>query len=144
MPTVRKPYAETRAAQFLEKRIEQLQSRKSQREIAQDIGFAQPQALSMMKTGELKIPLDRVPAFARALEVDAANLFRMVLEQHLRGEELTKTINEIFGVVVSKNERQFIELIRNVSNDTDPALTDKLAAELTTVLQENLPATTGA
>lgn len=140
MPTVRKPFADTRAAKFLDKRIEQLQSRKSQREIAREIGFAQPQALSMMKTGELKIPLDRVPAFARALETDGAHLFRLVLEQHLRGEEISKVINDIFGTIISKNEKSFVELLRDVSNNADPEITPELEADLKKVLAEHLSA----
>lgn len=58
-----RPYEDTQLAKYLEKRILQLRSRKTQLEIARESGFIQPNMLSMFKNGSSKLPLDRVPAW---------------------------------------------------------------------------------
>ena len=65
-----KPYANTRLAKYLEKRILELKSTKSQAVIATEAGFPQPNMLSMLKSGTNKLPLDRVPGLAKALDCD--------------------------------------------------------------------------
>ena len=64
-----RPYADTRLAAFLEKRILELKPRKSQLQIAAEAGFVQPNMLSMFKNGSNKLPLDRVTGLAKALDV---------------------------------------------------------------------------
>lgn len=76
-----RPYADTRLAAFLEKRILKLKPRKTQFEIAIEGGFVQPNMLSMFKNGSNKLPLDRVPGLAKALECDPALIFKLALEQ---------------------------------------------------------------
>ena len=63
------PYADTRLAAFLEKRILELKSKKSQQQIATEAGFVQPNMLSMFKNRSNKLPLDRVAGLAKALDV---------------------------------------------------------------------------
>lgn len=76
-----KPYARTRLPSYLEKRILALRSVKSQAEIAAEAGFVNPNMISMLKSGATRIPLDRVPALATALDVDPARLLQLALEQ---------------------------------------------------------------
>lgn len=134
MTTNTRPWADTRMAKFLDKRIGQLP--KTQRELAQDMGYTRPNILSMMKSGEAKVPLDRVPAMAKALDADVAHFFRMALEQHFRGTEVTKVINDIFGTVVSKNEADWLEVVRDASDNTDPALTAQGKEEFASFLTQ--------
>ena len=65
----------------------------------------------MYKRGEAKVPLERLPAFARALDVDLGLLFRLWLEQNWPGEEnaITKMVAER---VVTENDRALMKLIR--------------------------------
>lgn len=70
----KKPHSDTRLAKFLTKRILELRAKKSQIEIAFEAGFPNPSVLAMIKNGTTKLPLDRVPAMAQALECDAAYL----------------------------------------------------------------------
>lgn len=119
-----RPYANTRLAAFLEKRILELRPRKSQIEIANEAGFIQPNMLSMFKNGASKLPLDRVPGLAKALECDPAMLFRLALEQ-LGADTTSKAIDEIFGTVVTRNEVGWLEEIRDASDHSDPRLTMK-------------------
>lgn len=55
---------------------------KSQKEIAAEAGYDRPNVLSMMKTGVTKIPVDRVPAIARACGVDPKVMLRIVMEEY--------------------------------------------------------------
>ena len=59
----------------------ELQARKTQAQIAAEAGFRQANMLAMLKSGAAKLPLERVPALARALECDPAILFIMAVEQ---------------------------------------------------------------
>lgn len=122
--TAGKPYANTRLVKFLEKRILELRHRKTQSAIANEAGFQQPNMLAMIKAGANKLPLDRVPGLAKALEADPKLLFMMAVEQ--LGEDTTAlAIRNIFGTIVSDNEVDWIEELRNASDHTDPSLTAK-------------------
>ena len=81
MQTVR-PLANTAIARFLDRRIDELKGAKTQREIAAEAGYEKPNIISMFKYGEAKVPLDKIPALAKALEIDPAHLFRLALEQY--------------------------------------------------------------
>jgi len=104
---------------FIANRI--LEIGKSQTEIANEVGYDKPNMISMIKIGATRVPLEKIPALAKALEVDAALLFRLALEQYWPG--LDHTIFEIFGTVLTKNEREIIEAIRSCSDGADPELT---------------------
>ena len=124
MKSAAKPFADTRLAKYLQKRILELRSRKTQAVIATEAGFAQANMLAMIKMGASKLPLDRVPALARSLECDPALLFMMAMEQ-LGGDTTERTIRQIFGTIVTENEVAWLEEIREASGHTDPSLTSK-------------------
>jgi transcriptional regulator with XRE-family HTH domain len=118
------PYEHTRLARYLDQRILQLKSRKSQRQIALEAGFRNPNVLSMIKAGSSKLPLDRVPAMAKALDVDPRYLLRLAFEQE--GFKTAKgAIDDILGTVVSNNELDWLNEIRDASNNSDPRLTSR-------------------
>jgi len=119
----RHPHANTRLAKYLRRRILELSSRKTQLEIARAAGFINPNVLSMIKSGANKLPLDRVPALAEALECDPARLFLMTLEQS--GDTKDTAFRTIFGTVVTRNEKAWLEEIREASGFTDPGLTSR-------------------
>ena len=98
-----KPYAETRLAKFLDTRLLELKHKKTQAEIAEDAGFVNPNMLTMIKKGATKLPIDRVPALAKALESDPALLLRLALEQS-EGSTAAAAIYEIIGQPITKNE----------------------------------------
>ena len=122
--TKSRPYANTRLTAFITRRVLELRSKKSQIEIATEAGFTHPNMMSLIKSGATKVPLDRVPALALALEVDPKLLFRLALEQ--TGHETTRmAAEEIFGTIVSRNEAAWLDEIRDASGNTDPALTSR-------------------
>lgn len=120
--TMPNPYEDTPAAIFVRRQTELLSHRKTQKVIAHEAGFINPNLISMIKNGATKIPLDRVPALARALEADPAYLMRLSLEQAI-GQTASVAVLEIFGTATTLNERGWLEEIRDASGQTDPKLT---------------------
>jgi transcriptional regulator with XRE-family HTH domain len=123
------PYADAPIAEYLTKQIDvQASLGKNQRQIAAEIGYEKPNMISMFKRGEAKVPLDKIPALARALNVDPALLFRLAIQQYW--PELLKSVAEIFGTVLTKNEVEIIKHIRAVTKGSDPDLTTDLERKL--------------
>jgi len=121
------PYAGTEVSAFIAHRIAELRPRKSQSEIASEAGFVHTNMLSMIKNGATKLPLDRVPALAQALDCDPSRLFQLALGQN--GNETTRgAVEEIFKAVVSRNEATWLEAIRAASGNSDPTLTARARA----------------
>ena len=119
-----RPYANSRIAEFIGKRILELRPKKSQLEIATEAGFLQPNMLSLIKSGATKVPFDRIPGLARALETDPRRLFLLAFEQS-GGETTRRAVAEAFGTIVTANEVPWLEEIRDASGNTDPALTSR-------------------
>lgn len=130
--TRKSPYQDTRLTRFLETEILRARPRKKQADIAAEAGFTHTNMLSMIKSGQTRMPLDRVPALARALDCDPRYLFRLALEQS--GDETTRrAVEDIFGAVVSRNEVAWLEEIREASGNSDPSLTSRARAAIRSV-----------
>lgn len=127
-----RPYADTRLAIFVETRVLELRSRKSQIEIATEAGYVNPNNLAMIKNGSTKLPLDRVAGVAKALECDPKLLFRLALEQ-ATGSTTAIAIELIFGTIVSRNEVAWLNEIRDLSGYSDPSLTARSRTALRSV-----------
>lgn len=116
------PYANTATARLIADRIRDLSHRKTQAEIASEAGFGNANMMTFLKNGRNKVPLDRVPSLAKALEVDPAYLMRLALDQAV-GATAAKAITEIFGTPATENERGWLTELRDASENTDPRLT---------------------
>ena len=127
-----KPYQNSRLAKFVDARVLELKFKRTQGEIAEEAGFINPNMLSMIKKGSTKLPIDRVPALAKALECDPALLLRLALEQS-EGGTAAAAIFDIIGQPISKNEMAWITEIREASGDTDPRLTSRAGAAIRAV-----------
>ncbi len=121
MAMAKRPYENTRLAKYLNQRVLELRPKKTQTEIAQEVGFVNVNMMTMLKIGANKVPLDRVPALAKALDCDPAWLMRLALEQ-TEGDTAARAIIEILGAPVTKNELGWVMEIREASGDTDPRL----------------------
>ena len=120
------PHAKSRMAQFLDKKIDGLKGEVSQRDIATALGYERANLISMFKTGESKVPLDKIPALAKAIKVDPAHLMRLGLEQYWKEE--MRVINEVFANLATKHEMRLIEAFRSATRHDDPEPTpDQLA-----------------
>ena len=54
----------------------------TQREVARACGFLRPNIVSMIQSGETRLPLERLGAMARVLDVDPAALFSAWMATH--------------------------------------------------------------
>ena len=73
---------------------------KTQAQIAREAGFSRPNVLSMIKNGEMRVPIERVPALARATGLDA-----LVLLQVAMSEYMPDTWRAILSILSEANER---------------------------------------
>ncbi|SDL94310.1 helix-turn-helix domain-containing protein [Aliiruegeria lutimaris] len=82
----------------------------TQREIAQRAGFPKPNVLSMMKTGETKVPIERIPALAEACDVDPIDFARIaMLEYH---PEIWGTLNLVFDPKLTDREIGILQMLK--------------------------------
>lgn len=75
---------------------------KSQIKISEEAGFDKPNIITMMKQGKTKVPLEKIPALARALEVEPFILVRMCFKEYL--PEVGKILDETILMSRSKFE----------------------------------------
>jgi hypothetical protein len=92
--------------------------------LSNDIGgVLRPNVLSMIGNGRVKLPLKHVGTIARALNIDPAFFMRMCLREYQ--PDMWIAVEESLGsqMVLSANERRFIEELRNARDD-DPAMNE--------------------
>lgn len=129
-------FAHNALARYLDKRIAELRGVRTQREIAAEAGFARPNIISMFKSGESKVPLDRIPALARALDADPAHLFRLAAIDVW--PELAPVVDEVFGrQLASKHEAAiFLTKWRKATGNMDPAPNAQIEAAVDAMLAD--------
>lgn len=126
-------FANSRIAIYLSSQIDALKGEKSQREIAADLGYASSNIISMFKSGQTRVPLDKIPDFARVLHVDPAHLFRLAMEQYWPDRH--DSLNSILGNTVTKNEAQGIVAAQRAVFDDDPAWDGEEREKISNFLQ---------
>src|SRR4051794_1657565 len=67
-------------AEYLEKAIKL--SGKTHKQLAEEIGYSNTNIITMLKQGQTKVPVKRVPAFAKALGVDPQHLLDVVMSEY--------------------------------------------------------------
>lgn len=90
-------------------------------EVARRLGYERANVIAMMRTGSMKVPLNKVPDLARLIGVDPRALLRRVLLEY--DPALWKTVQCIFGTgTLSANEQALIDLLRSRTAALDPDL----------------------
>ena len=77
MTVATEPYEDTGLAKYLKLRALELRPKKTLADIAAEACFVDTNAITMLKTGASKVPLDRLPTLAAALDCDPAWLLRL-------------------------------------------------------------------
>lgn len=86
-------------------------SPKTQDEIAKEVGLDSVNVISMIKTGRTKLPLARIPGFAKALDTDPKEMLAVALEAYQ--PELYGVLSAIApSMLVSTNELQVLSALR--------------------------------
>ena len=87
----------------------------------------------MIKSGDTKLPLDKVPLFAEALDIDAAVLLRLALAEY--HPEAYAVIVEAIGKPLSANERAMVDVYRRAAPLDDVAIDRELQEEIRELLE---------
>lgn len=90
-------------------------SPKSQATIAKEVGYKNANNLSLIKSGKIPLPVDKVRALAVALDADPVRLMLMVLEE--RHPELLEFFREEGTAPLSADEKRVLEAFRNRFGD---------------------------
>ncbi|WP_141247032.1 hypothetical protein [Mesorhizobium sp. WSM3866] len=105
----------------------------SYQDIAVRAGFTKADIIYMFISGEHRVPLDCIPALARALGCDGNELWTLALQQYFK-PEILRQIQELSTRDHSPNERAWINALRSMSGGADPELTHKRSERLREIL----------
>ena len=89
-------------------------------DIAAELGYDNPNLITMFKQGKTKVPVEKVPLLAKILHIDPHKMLLHYFSEYY--PVLLKVITQYFGAIVTKNEMEIIEEIRRLSNSRDPGL----------------------
>ncbi|MBB5221652.1 hypothetical protein HNP73_001588 [Amaricoccus macauensis] len=107
-------------------------SGRTQREIAEEIGYQKSNIISMMRAGQTKVPIEKIPPMAKALGVDPVLFVRIALQEYL--PTVWETMSTTFGENITEQERRFLEILREADPNgeiaIDTTLKVKIADEL--------------
>lgn len=114
-------------------RLEDIAFKKSQREVADEVGFANRNMLSLIKSGQTKLSLDRVPAMTKALDLELSVVMLAALRQYYN-EDVISTLRETFGTTETRTEHEILSIARlnmntraTITFETRHALADVFA-----------------
>ena len=71
----------------------------------------------MMKLGQTKVPLDKIPLLEKACSVDWAYLMRLAIQEHMPTS--WEAISGSLGDILSDNETKAVQFIRDVFSEDD-------------------------
>jgi plasmid maintenance system antidote protein VapI len=103
-------------------------SNRTQREIANEIGYTNANVITMFKQGLTKVPPHVAPKLAKALGLDPAMFLRMVLQEYM--PELLEVVERQVGGLCSQNEFQMLKVIRSATKNADPVMTKEQERKL--------------
>jgi len=95
-------------ANMLAKSIED--SDLTQREIAAHAGFNSPNIVSMLKTGETRVPLNRIPALARTLGMNEREFLLVAIAEYHPG--VHEVLVDVLGLPLSDAEIAVVVMFR--------------------------------
>lgn len=112
-------------AEYLTRQIDTItkSGEKTQKDIADELGYTKPNIITMFKQGKTNLPLNKVGPMAKALGVDSVYLLRMVLNEYYP-ETYTAIEHLLKGGIVTKNEEHIVMRLRELTHHADPQLID--------------------
>lgn len=112
--------SQTSVADFIAAQLAHLPPGKTQKDVALALGYEKPNIIVMFKKGDTRLPINKIPAFAKEIGIDPAHLLRMALNEYM--PEALEAIEKTFGKFVSDNEFEMLRLWREATADTDPKM----------------------
>jgi transcriptional regulator with XRE-family HTH domain len=103
-------------AEFLADRIAAID--KTQRQIADECGFDNPNIITMFKNGQTKLPINRIASLAKAIDADPVHLLRLVMLEYI--PDLWESIENIMqSTVLTANELELVRAFREVTGENN-------------------------
>jgi predicted XRE-type DNA-binding protein len=93
-------------------------SRKTQKQIAEELGYSNPNIITMFKNGTTRVPLDKVVMLARTLDCDPAELLREWFAAHMPG--VLEEIEPFMGMALTAREQAWVRGLRRAFNTVPP------------------------
>lgn len=91
-------------------------------DVARRLGYSRPNIIAMMRTGSMKVPLNRIAELADILKMNRLTLLKAALTEY--DPALLETLNKMMGKsLVSPNELAVVELLRSTLSGSDIDLT---------------------
>jgi len=104
-------------------------SSKTQLEISAEAGFPRSSVLSMIKQGQTKMPLARIPQMARALDVDEVEFFRLAMSEYM--PDLLRICDAMYARdALSEAERLLLKEVRQCAKEQPLQITPKFRQAL--------------
>lgn len=100
-------------AEFLSKAIDR--SGATHAQIAREAGFSAPNVISMMRLGNMKVPIDRIPAIALACGVNERYFLRIALQEYQ--PEVWEVLKSSFGEILTEAEQDLLTTFRIIDQD---------------------------
>ena len=100
-------------------------------EIAERAGFGAPNVISMMRTGRMKVPLDRIPDLAAACGVSERQFLRVAMAEY--HPEVWDVLRASFGDVLTQTEQDLLAVYRLFDADGDIVIDEHLCDALSGV-----------
>lgn len=115
------------------------QSVKSQKDISREAGYSNPNVLTMLKTGQTKVPLARIPKLAIACDLDPLLLLETAMKEYQ--PETWKVIKETVGTPLPPLERLLLATFREAVATQQKYSEEAAAKELDSgdILEPYLP-----
>ncbi len=85
----------------------------TQREIADRVGFKHAKIMSMQKSGETRVPLNRTPALAQTLGMDERDFLILAIQEYHPG--VHEVLVEVLGLSLSDTELGIVAMFRMAS-----------------------------
>ena len=92
--------------------------KKSDQEMAEELGFSRANVYTLIKTGKMKMPFSKVPLLANALDATPSDVLAVILKDYC--PELWEAINKVWGPVdLTANEKKLIAAYRTLCRDQE-------------------------
>lgn len=98
---------------------QQSRARVTDQELATALGYESTKVIEMFRTGQMRVPLNKVPPLASALNIEPGVLMRRLLADV--DPDLLDAIEHCLGAIcLSNGERKLIEAIRKANRGAEP------------------------
>ena len=109
------------------------QSNLMQREVAAKAGFPKPNVITMMKQGSMRVPIERIPALARACGADPQPLLACAMQEYAPSS--WRVLRDSHGEPLSDTEAALLRVYRAVIDGCLPPITPGFEKELVKLFQ---------